>query len=58
MVEAIFDRIPLNRHRDVIMVLDQQKTTAFQKRTLLANLGLNRSIIDEIETMLDEGVCV
>ena len=58
VVESIFERIPEDRHRTIMTILDHSKSSLSQKRVLLMNQGLNRALIDEIELLLDPGECL
>lgn len=53
MTDAIFARIPENRHRDVINVVENSKMSASQKKALLVGQGVPRSVIDDLEILLE-----
>ena len=53
VTDAIFARIPEDRHRDVISILENSKMSALQKKALIAGQGVPRSIMDDLEILLE-----
>lgn len=55
VTESVLRRIPSERERSVLAVIENQKSSMSQKRALLAAQGLNRNLIDEMEALLVTG---
>jgi hypothetical protein len=55
VTESVLQRIPSERERSVLAVIETQKSSMSQKRALLAAQGLNRNLIDEIEVLVVTG---
>jgi hypothetical protein len=55
VTESVLRRIPSERQRDVVAIIEHPRSSVSQKRALLAAQGLTRNLIDEIEGLLDAG---
>lgn len=55
VTEPVLRRIPSDRQRDVLAIIEHHRSSVSQKRALLAAQGLTRNLIDEIEGLLDTG---
>ncbi|KAF8340679.1 kinase-like domain-containing protein [Cantharellus anzutake] len=53
LTDGIFSRIPEDRHRDVIAVTENPKWSVAQKKGSLVGQGVPRSVIDDIEVLLE-----